>query len=165
MYFDYALYKLYCYECPVYGGLFFAFAFVVCIVPSVFQVIKKKRSLRDISVYAFLALGYAFVVCTSIGQLSNGGIHLRDEREADALEIEGEITNIKGLGLFSFPVVKGDYKHDEKNGYEFTINGIQCKAVLKRSLKVGDYVTVKYLPKSGYILYIDEVNRNATDIE
>ena len=100
-----------------------------------------------------------------IGVLLNGGIYLRDEKETDAIEIQGEISKIRGLGQFSFPVVKGDYKHEEKNGYEFTINEIQCKAVLKGSLEVGDYVTVKYLPKSGYVLYIAEISKPSVDIE
>ncbi len=95
----------------------------------------------------------------------HGGIHLYYEKETDAMELQGEITNVKGLGEFVFPTVKDGYRHEEKNGYEFTINGVKCMAVRKGSLEVGDYVTVRYLPKSGYILYIAETEEGSADIE
>ncbi len=165
MYFDYESYRAYCYENPIFGLSIFSFAFLMCIVSIVIQGVRKKLVLKDMAIYTLFALGYALVISIALGQLMHGGIYLQYEKESDAIELCGEITDIRGLELFSFPIVEGGYKHEEKNGYEFIINGIKCKAVLKGSLNTGDYVTVKYLPKSGYILYISEIDRNATHIK
>lgn len=164
MYFDYNLYKAYCYEGQVFCVLVFSFG-VVLLVTSLVQAVRKKLDFKKALIYAFFILGYVLIVCINLSQLLHGGIYLRDEKESDAIEMQGEISNIRGLGEFSFPVVKGDYLHEEKNGYEFRINGIKCKAVLKGSLEVGDYVMVKYLPKSGYVLYISKIDRNVADIK
>lgn len=70
----------------------------------------------------------------------------------------GADETVTGYNLFAHcgnnPVMGYD-----PTGYEFTINGIQCTAPVKGSLKVGNYVSVTYLPKSGYILYIDKVEQ------
>ncbi len=80
-----------------------------------------------------------------------------NEKETDAVEMQGYISDIRGLGRFAFPKLKSDYGYGETNGVEFTINGVQCTAIVKGSLEVGDYVSVVYLPKSGYVLFIAEV--------
>lgn len=157
MYCDYELYRAYCYNGAVMFGILFSFAFVACII-SVIIAVRKRLALNKICIYSFFSMFFGILVCTSVGQLLYGGIYLYNERETDAVEIQGEITNIKGLGEFSFPRIKGNYTYEEKNGYAFTINGVQCTFIIKGSLVVGDYVTVKYLPKSRYILYIAETD-------
>ena len=157
MNFEYNLYKTYCYESQVFVVLVFSFGIVLATIAAV-QALRKNINLKKALISGFFILGYALIICINIGQLLHGGIYLHDEKETDAIELQGEISDIRGLSEFLFPVVKGDYLHEEKNGYEFTVNGVKCQAVLKGSLEVGDYVTVKYLPKSGYILYIAEVN-------
>ncbi len=156
MYFDFESYRAYCYEGPVTTGLMFSIFVVACISSIVIQAVKKKLILRNAIIYTFFMLAYLLIVRMCIGQLLYGGVYLRYEKETDAVEIQGEITDIKGLEDFVFPTVKDGYGYEEKNGYEFTIDGVKCAANRKGSLKVGDYVTVKYLPKSGYILYIVE---------
>ena len=158
MNFDYNLYKTYCYESQIFGVLVFSFGIILAII-SLVQALRKNKNLKKAFISGFFILGYALIVCINIGQLLHGGVYLRDEKETDAIEMQGEISDIIGLSEFSFPVVKGNYLHEEKNGYEFTVNGVKCQAVLKGTLEVGDYVSVTYLPKSGYILYIDKVEQ------
>ncbi len=165
MYFDYEAYKAYCFESPMEFGLFFSVFIVGQILYCIILAIKKKLVRKDVVSLCIGVLVLGLIVCINAGVLLYGGIYLYQEEEADAVEMQGEITDIKGLGQFVFPSVKDGYGHEEKYGYEFTINGIKCMAVRKGSLKVGDYVTVRYLPKSGYILYIAETEEGSADIE
>lgn len=165
MYVDYRLYKACCFGTPE----FFAIAsFIIILLHGAWLVYvawSRKWDWRKNGFHLFMLVGLGVVVAIQIGVLCNGGIYLREEKEVDAVEMQGEITGIKGLGQFSFPRMHSDFDEEEKTGYEFTINEIKCKFVAKGSLEVGDYVTVKYLPKSGYILYIAETDRNAVDTE
>lgn len=66
------------------------------------------------AIFTLFALGYALVISIALRQLMHGGIYLQYEKESDAIELYGEITDIRGLELFSFPIVEGGYKHEEK---------------------------------------------------
>ena len=155
---DYQLYKAGCFGCPAFSAIAFSITILLHGAWLVYVAWSRKWDWRKNGFHLFLLIGFGVLVAIQIGVLYNGGIYLREEKETDAVEMQGEITNIEGLGEFSFPRIQDDYEYDEKNGYKFTINGVQCTFVAKGSLEVGDYVTVKYLPKSGYILYIAEVN-------
>jgi predicted aldo/keto reductase-like oxidoreductase len=45
---------------------------------------------------------------------------------------------------------------ESTSGYEYTINGQVLKGMAKGTLEAGDDVTVTYLPKSGFVLAIEE---------
>jgi len=165
MYMSYQLYKASCFRIPaIYAvtlssGIFIHGAWLAYVAWS------KKWNWKKYGLHLLMLIGVGVVVSIQIGILYNGGIYLHNENEADAVQMQGEITYIKGLGTFSFPRIHGDYDYEEKHGYEFTINDVQCAFVAKGSLEVGDYVTVKYLPKSGYVLYIAKIDRTTVDIE
>ncbi|MCM1111643.1 MAG: hypothetical protein NC399_00160 [Muribaculum sp.] len=164
MYFDYEAYRAYCFESPMMCVVIFSLGLVGGILGAVIKAIKKELVKEDI---VFLRVGIPMVILVvSItgGELLYGGIYLYHEQETDAVEMQGEITDIKGLGDFVFPTVKDGRGYEEENGYEFTIDGVKCAANRKGSLKVGDYVTVRYLPKSGYILYIAEIEEESSAI-
>ena len=165
MYFDYQPYKAYCFEAPAFGVLWFSIVFLCFFYKGVRLILKKQKVLDDILKCLFFAVMLGFILCIDIGVLLHGGIHLIYEEEADAVEIQGEIQYIRGLGLFSFPRVDCNYEYGEFRGYEFNIDSIQCTAVVKGSLEVGDYVEVKYLPKSGYVLHINKIDLKIVDIE
>ena len=111
-------------------------------------------SSRDVINFLLVVTVCAFFLCTSVGRLLHGGIHLVYERESNVVEFQGEILEIKELGRCSFPELKSEYGHDEKNGVLFVIDGVECTAVTRGTLEVGDNVTVSYLPQSGYVLSI-----------
>lgn len=165
MYMDYQSYKSYCFGDPEFGAIAFSIIILLHGAWLVYVGLHKQWDWRKYGFQVLWIIGAVVVVCIKIGILYNGGIYLRDEKETDAVVMQGEITDIRGLGEFSFPRIHGDYEYEEKNGYEFTINGVQCVFVAKGSLEVGDYVTVKYLPKSGYVLYIAETDRITVNIE
>ena len=84
-------------------------------------------------------------------------ICLFQEKENDAVKNTGYISYIGALSEFEMPRVSTEYESHGIKRAEFHINDICCKAPVKGDLKVGDYVEVEYLPKSGYILYINRV--------
>ena len=85
------------------------------------------------------------------------------EVETDVICTRGNIEKIEALSVYSLPIIECDYyenpAYGDPTGYEFTINNFQCTASVKGDLKVGDYVEVEYLPKSGYILYIEKIEK------
>ena len=161
MYFDYAGYVRECLNIPLEELI----SLILGTLGAIIFLIYMKHTLRTFPGIRFLILIVVLSTidetCLVIGELSHGGIYLLREKESDAVEMKGEITEITGLNDYSLPIIECDYyenmKYGDPNGYEFTINGIQCTAPVKGSLKLGDYVSVTYLPKSGYILYIDKV--------
>ena len=157
MYFDYDGYVLGCLTLPIQQLIFAVFAIVLIILCKSWANLPRGATVLSI----IAGLGIGVFACMYIGQLRHGGIYLYREIEADAVQMQGYITEIDELGIYSFPIIECDYyenpKYGDPNGYEFTINGILCTAPTNGSLKVGDYVEVEYLPKSGYILYIDKL--------
>ena len=92
-----------------------------------------------------------------MGYLAHGGIYLIGEKEEAAIALQGEISDMEELADFSFPRVKTQYEYEGYHGVQFTVNGVECAAPIKGSLEVGDTVEVVYLPKSGYVLSIQEI--------
>ena len=162
---DYKLYKACCFGTPEFFAIASSIIILLHGVWLIYVAWSRKWDWRKNGFHLLMLIGLGIVVAVQIGVLYNGGIYLREEKESDAIEMQGEITSIKGLGQFSFPRMHSDYDEEENTGYKFIINGVQCKFVAKGSLEVGDYVTVKYLPKSGYVLYIAEIDREPAEIE
>ncbi len=165
MYFDYAGYVRECLNFPLWGFIMFNLLDVVLIIIYLFYMKHKKKTfpfpfpVKQLLIL-IVVLSSIDSACLFIGQLKHGGVYLLWEKEVDAIQIQGCITKIDPLNSYSLPIIECDYyenmKRGDPTGYEFTINGIQCTAPVKGSLEVGDYVSVTYLPKSGYILYIGE---------
>ena len=161
MYFDYDQYVRGCLIVSVFGTMFSLCIFIVSTYR--FALAVKKQSLFDKVIFLLAILVSVFFLRMDGGILLHGGIHLLTERLSDAVEMRGYISEIERLGRYSFPNLDSEYKQDEVNGVEFTIDGIQCTAMAKGNLEVGDYVSVKYLPKSGYVLYISQIGDEPTD--
>lgn len=87
---------------------------------------------------------------------AGGGYHLITERAKDAVTVEGTIEQIQSGSIFSNPRYSAN--NETSNGYILTIDGISCTSMALGTLEVGDAVSVTYMPKSGYILTIEEVN-------
>ncbi len=157
MYFDYQGYVRECLHLPGFLLLILLLGTVSFLVWCIF--LGKFNFRKKILIMVNL-LWIGIFLGVAIGQLLYGGIYLLREKETDAVQMQGYISAIEPLGDFSIPIIECDYyenmKYGDPNGYAFTINGIQCTAPVKGSLEVGDYVSVTYLPKSGYILYIGE---------
>lgn len=86
--------------------------------------------------------------------LSHGGFSLITERPKDAMTVTGTIEQIEARSSFESMKFWSDY--GESYGIEFTVDEITCVAMAQGDLEVGDQVTVTYMPKSGFVLSIEE---------
>ena len=162
MVFEYERYKLECLDLPASAVILYLLPFLGIIFFVIIKMIIKRQITGQGSLAKILVLLFVgFLLGMNLGHLVNGGRYLWQEDKEEAVCTKGVITEIEELGIFSLPRIECDYYEDLKfgdpQGYEFTINGIQCTAPAKGTLAVGDYVEVEYLPKSGYILYINEM--------
>lgn len=154
MCFEYSQYVRGCLGIPASVAIFAAIMLALESASFIKHFISHNVHLCDVMKYVLLLIGCLFFLCMNVGRLIHGGIYLLKERESDAIVIQGQITEIEGLGRFAFPELKSQYGYGETNGVQVTINGIQCQMPVKGSFEVGDYVVVSYLPQSGYVLSI-----------
>lgn len=154
MHFEYTQYVRGCLIIPGFILLSTLFMCISSASNFVAVIKQQKMSSRDVINFLLALLVCAFFLCMTVGRLLDGGIHLIYERESHAVELQGEILEIKELGRYSFPKLRTEYGYSETNGVQFIIDGVECTAVTRGTLKVGDNVTVAYLPQSGYILSI-----------
>ena len=130
----------------------------IVIIKSIYSFIKNRGHntiIKRIALALFLVFSvYMIFDCTS--KLASGGSSLIRENESYAIEINGEVEQISYIGKTKMPLFKTEYGYGEKSGVEISISGIVLKGpgCIMAYVKVGDRVTVKYLPDSGYILSI-----------
>lgn len=100
----------------------------------------------------------SFIICMGISlcfipmnvqTLSNGGIHLVNERESDAVTQTFVIEKIYEPSK-EYP----NFKYDHKYGADIFIDGEMYFMAEAGDFKAGDLVTITYLPKSKVILSI-----------
>ena len=154
MHFEYTQYVRGCLIIPISVSLFALSMLISTASHFVTVMIRQKLSSRYVINLLLAVLVCSFFLCMNVGRLLHGGIHLIYERESNAVELQGEILEIKELGRYSFPELKTEYGYGETNGVQFVIDGVKCTAVTRGTLEVGDNVTVTFLPQSGYILSI-----------
>lgn len=154
MQFEYDQYVRACLVVPLSISLFMLSMLFLSGAYLITAILRRKVSSRHLVDFLLAVLVCGFFLFMNVGRLLHGGIHLIYERESDAVELQGKIVEIKELGRYSFPEIKTEYGYGETNGVRFIIDGVECTAVTKGNLAVGDDVTVIYLPRSGYILSI-----------
>ena len=101
-------------------------------------------------------MSVVMIIFAGIMPLCNGGIYLLIENEEDSETLCGSIESIETVD---------DPLYGQTSAYEFVINNTVCTAIYvptdkspaETPFKVGDYVEVHYLPRSGYILSIEEI--------
>lgn len=123
---------------------------------------NRENSLKKI-LEAVLPFGMSAVMIIFVGiiPLFNGNIYLLIEKEEDAVTLCGVIKSIESVD---------DPLYGQTAAYEFVIDNTVCTAIYvptkdfpaETSLKVGDHVEVFYLPRSGYILSIEEIPRTSS---
>lgn len=100
-----------------------------------------------------LMIAIAVILCNI---LLHGGIHLIYERADDSVTVQGTIEDVQPCSIFSSP--KYNTNKENSNGYLLTIGNVTCTSMALGDLEVGDMVSVVYMPKSGFVLSIEEIN-------
>ena len=154
--FDYSQYFEACLLNPIVVSVFF----LSVLTPVIIQNIKKfKVSVNKKEIIKFVLILGVFIMFFVINasRLLFGGIYLIFERVPDSVILEGEIQAIVEVDNFEFPII------DSGNAVRFIIQGKECTAISRGDFQVGDYVTIRYLPRSKYVLSIKEANSNTED--
>ena len=154
MQFEYAQYVTLCLIVPILVSLFSLYVLISYLMHLRTKIHQKKWFSRNLVNLLLVVTICSIFLSMNIGRLSHGGIHLIYEREFDAVDIQGNIEEIRELGRYSFPELKTEYGYGDKNGVQFLIGGVECTAPTRGDIAVGDNVTVTFLPQSGYILSI-----------
>ena len=153
-YFSYLLNNL---MLPVFGIAFIAFP--VCkMIGRVIGQVRRGESVDfgdSQMVLMFLGLIVLAVILVNM-LLGSGGLYLITERTGDALTVEGAVEQIESYSIWESP--RYNVGGEVSNGYAITVDGVTCTSMALGTLEVGDAVTVTYLPKSGLVLSIEEVN-------
>lgn len=163
--FDYSLYYDYCFYDSVESliailiGTIYVYLGLTKKIPfeikGFFGPVGNKRFLIGFMIVFGI---WNTIFCCS--HLMSGGIYLYSEKEADAIVIQGYISEKQELNNFQLDqrVNKQYHEFGTSTGYKFVVNNIQCKAPLKANeYEIGAYVAIRYLPKSKYILSIEEL--------
>ena len=121
-------------------------------------VIKKFSFVRfssfikkDIQRCLFLLICLFLISVNSIN-LFRGGIFLLIEKEEDAVEISGVIE--KTIEIDALTGSKYETENNHGRGEALIIDGRKYYLTTYGDLKIGDEVTAKVLPKSGFVLEI-----------
>ena len=151
---DYAAYYRACFSSSVMLALFSGFFAFSVLIPLIKTIFSKERPIKNILGGTVVLMVPVFLLSLNIGTLAHGGIYLATEKETDAVEIHGTIEHIERMNEWCFPKMKGYcvYERDGSNGICFTIDGVKYQCPSMGDFRVGDRVTVVYLPKSKYIL-------------
>ncbi len=110
-----------------------------------FTSFEKSSLLKEFAI----VIGFLLLLSINIVRLSNGGFWLLFENESDSITTQGEISSIEEISTIRFPNING-------YGKEITIDGEQYISMHFDEFEIGDYVTIRYLPRSKYVLSIDK---------
>lgn len=159
MYFYYDRYRLECMTIAILE-LPISLTVVITTICALAKGYKTQYLSEKLKLIGCLLISL-MMVSMNIGSLLHGGFWLIQEKQTDSVYIKGDIKSIDELNIYQFPIMECDYVENryfgDPTGFELNINGVRCTAPAKGDLKVGDYVEAEYLPKSGYILYIDMI--------
>ena len=162
MYFEYNKYYDGCLVAPIIGVAVILFFDVLACYAFIVNLGTVRLSFNDVFLYLLVILFMLYGLIMELKKIYKGGICLLHEKEVDAVRMHGYISEIKTLietEGYWLPNMVGM----RSQGYRFIIDGVKCIAFTKGTLKAGDYVSVKYLPESRYILHISKIQAESTD--
>ena len=152
MHYDYAVYTR--NSIIQVAELIFALFVIIHTVVFYSRLFLNKKGSKTAFLKGLIIVTVACILLSiSASKLFHGGMSVFFEDETDGVQVQGEISHVEELGHWGVPRLK----FDGGSGTLLTINGIICRTIVDVPLDVGNYVQVTYLPKSGYILSIEEI--------
>ena len=151
-YWDYLMFNL---ALPVFCLVFIAVPVVRLVMRLLEQYATGRQRVKwDGQSVAFFAVMVLVAALLGKNLVTDGGIHLVYERPKAAVTVEGTLESVKARSIWSG--VRYTAYGESSSGYEYIIDGMTLTGMAKGTLEPGDQVTVTYLPKSGYVLHIEE---------
>ena len=151
-YWDYFMYNL---MLPVFGIAFIAVPTVRLVMRLLEQYATGRQRVKwDGQSLIFFVLMIVIGGILAVNLFTSGSFHLIYERPKAAVTVEGTLDEVEAGSIWSG--IRYSYEGENTNGYTYTVDGMELKGMAKGTLEAGDQVTVTYLPKSGYVLTIEE---------
>lgn len=139
---------------PVVGLVFLA---VLVVMPLARRGLREVFASRQLTAMLLVLLVLAVVLVLTLTQ--SGGLGLIGQGPGDAVTTEGTITEIRRGNPFLSP--RYSAYGETGSGYQVTLeNGEEAVTVTimaRGVLQLGDRVSVRWLPKSGLALSIDQL--------
>ena len=155
MAFSYWEYLIYNLAIPVFGIVFIAVPVFRLVMRLLEQYATGRQRVNwDGQSVIFFVLMIAIAGLLGWNLVTGGSYHLIYERADDAVTVEGTLDTVTANSIWSG--TRYSVNGESSNGYVYTIDGLELKGMAKGTLEAGDDVTVTYLPKSGYVLTIEE---------
>ena len=138
----------------------FALAFVA--VPT-FQLVKRlieqwatgrQRVFWDGKAIVFFVAMILVAVFLGKSLFLDGGIHLIYERPKHAVTVEGALEKIEKHS--ELRGIRYSAYNESSCGYRYTVDGVEMTGMAKGTLEAGEQVKVTYLPRSGFVLSVEE---------
>lgn len=119
------------------------------------HVISKTMNVVNIISYIVVWLVVGGISFLAVTDIINGGMAVAQERETDALTAHGYVRNIESpSGRILW------FKSQGSRGADIVINGEQYFVASAGDFEEGDYVAIRYLPKSRFILRMVAVSED-----
>ncbi len=151
-YWEYLFYNL---ILPVFGLAFIAVPTFRLVMRLLEQYATGRQRVNwDGQAIVFFAAMIVVGVLLGKNLITGGGIHLTYERPKAAVTVEGTLESVQPLSAWSG--IRYMAYGESSSGYEYTIGDLNLTGMAKGTLEAGDAVSVTYLPKSGFVLSIEE---------
>ena len=151
-YWEYFMYNL---MLPIFGIAFVAVPTVRLLMRVLEQYATGRQRVKwDGQSVLFFVLMIVIGVVLVFNLFSSGSVHLIYERPKAAVTVEGTLETVEAGSVWSG--IRYTYDKENTYGYTYTVDGVELTGMAKGTLEAGDEVTVTYLPKSGYVLSIEE---------
>jgi len=151
-YWEYFIYNL---MLPVFGTAFVAVPTVRLVMRLLEQYATGRQRVKwDGQSIVFFVLMVVIGAVLVVNLITSRSFHLIYERPKAAVTVEGTLEQVKAGSVWSG--IRYTYEGQNTYGYTYTIDGLELKGMAQGTLEPGEEVTVTYLPKSGYVLSIEE---------
>ena len=140
---------------PVFGLVFIAVPVVRLVIRLLEQYATGRSRVNWDGRAIFLFVAMLLVGVMLAGNLvTGGGLHLITERPKDAVTVEGTLELVEPYSIWTG--IRYTSNGESSSGYKYVVNGQTLTGMARGTLEAGDEVSVTYLPKSGFVLSIEE---------
>lgn len=121
--------------------------------------LRKERhasSPKDILFSIFFLCVALFLMIANIVPLVRGGAYLLVEKEEDAIQVSGTVERTIETDFVTG--AKYRVENNDGNGEAIVVNGEKYYLTTYGDIQVGDYVVLDVLPRSGFVLKMEQNN-------
>lgn len=141
--------------------IFSVFLVALCIVSEIINISSKKAQPKLTVFFLLIIAILGLSLFNDLNRLNCGVWDLMFEKESDALEAEGVITDIEETNSDTFLYFNKTFSKKDCHAVRLTVNGKVYTCFNNGSLEKGEYIRFTYLSKSNFILAVNEADFEA----